>query len=160
MRFQPWIFALAAPALLSGCNVNKGILKVTDAYVQMNPVEGAPSALYFTVHGGPKDTELLSVVSEYVIKIEMHESGKDAKTGAMKMTPVEKVAIPAETNVEFKPGGRHVMLWGMNRVPVQTGKLEVEFVFGNGERQPVEVPIRKMGEAAPATNASHDGGHQ
>lgn len=156
MRFQPWMIALTAPAILSGCNAQKDVLKITDAYVNLNPVEGAPSAFYFTVHGGPKATSLLSVVSEDVIKIEMHESTKDPKTGVMSMSPIASVDIPADGKVEFKPGGKHVMLWGLNRVPVQTGTLEIEFVFGNGERQVVEAPVRSMASDAPSDSKGHD----
>lgn len=158
MKSMKWTLIAAAPlALLAGCVDQGSVLKVTDARVKLNPVENGPSAMYFTVHGGNKDTTLVEVLSEDVIRIEIHESGKDPKTGMMTMTPVNNVPIPAGGKVEFKPGGRHVMLWGMNRVPIQTGKLEVQFVFANGDRQLAEVPLQKAGEDAPAmTGAKMD----
>lgn len=142
--------------LLASCNVEKDILKVEDARVALNPVEGRPSALYFTIHGGPKDADLLSVVSEDVIRIEIHETVKDEETGAMRMVPLEKVAVPAGEDVVFKQGGKHVMLWGMNRVPIQMGELDVEFIFSNGDRQAVTAPVASMGGEKP-TETSETG---
>jgi periplasmic copper chaperone A len=81
---------LAAPFLamaVAGCGPTPQ-LRVHDAVVKLSPVDSNPSAMYFTILGGPKDVYLMSVTSTSVLRTEMHESKMDAKTGAMTMEPL------------------------------------------------------------------------
>lgn len=142
--------ALAAAfsiALLSSCSP-PAQLRVNDVVVKLSPVTTNPSVMYFTVHGGPKDVNLLSVSSNSVIRMEMHESGKDPKTGMMTMTPIKSVAVPAKGRVDFKQGGKHVMVYGVNLPARRLNELEVQFLFSNGDRIEVTAPIQPMGDGA------------
>ena len=69
--------------------------------IKLNPVDSNPSAMYFTVLGGPKEVYLLSVTSTSVIRTEMHESGVDPKTGPMTMSKIDRVKIPVDGKVEL-----------------------------------------------------------
>ena len=102
--------------------------------VILSPVDSNPAALYFTIHGGPEKVYLNSVLSRSVIRSEVHESKVDPKTGMVTMEPTRKIEIPAKGTVEFKRGGKHVMLWGVNRPARQLKELEAEFIFSNGDR--------------------------
>ncbi len=146
------ILAAFSLILLSSCGPTPQ-LRVDDAVVKLSPVTTNPSALYFTVHGGPADLKLLSVTSRSAIRTEMHESGKDPKTGMMTMTPIRTVPVPADATVKFAPGGKHVMVWGINLPARRLNELETEFLFSNGDRILVEVPIQPMG----GTDAEHKG---
>jgi periplasmic copper chaperone A len=124
-------------------------LRVDQAKLVLSPVDSNPSALYFTVHGGEKDADLLFVVSDSAIRTEMHESGMDKETGAMTMTPLEKVTIPAKGKVFFKQGGKHVMVWGVNLKARRLGEIGLEFVFSNGERILVDGVVEEMDGTIP-----------
>jgi periplasmic copper chaperone A len=124
-------------------------LKVNDAVVFLNPVDSAPSALYFTVSGGMKDVRLMRVVSPSVIRTEMHESKKDAATGAMTMAAMNEVPIPAKGKVEFKRGGKHVMMWGVNLKARRLGEMVTEYVFSNGDRILVDAEVKEMDGSIP-----------
>jgi periplasmic copper chaperone A len=119
-------------------------LSVTDAVVKLSPVDQNPSALYFTINGGPAEVELLRVTSPSVIRTEMHDSITDPKTGMLSMKPLERVKVPANSKVEFKRGSKHVMLFGVNLVARRLQKLDAEFVFSNGDRIAVTAPIEKI----------------
>lgn len=136
---------LAAMAALSSCGQGP-VLAIRDPVVRLNPIESNPSALYFTIHGGPEPTTLENVLSPSAIRVAMHESVRDPATGVSSMKPLLRVPIPADTDVEFRPGGKHVMLYGINLPARRLNEIEVTFVFGNGARLPVTIPIEPLGD--------------
>jgi copper(I)-binding protein len=129
-------------------------LMVRDAVVKLSPVDNNPSALYFTIEGGQSEVQLLRVVSKSVVRAEMHESVSDPKTGMMTMRPIQRITIPADGKVVFKRGGKHVMLWGVNRIARRLEKLEAEFIFSNGDRIIVTAPLEKIA-AGEGDHAAH-----
>lgn len=142
------IFAAAAVLALSACG-SPPKLRVDEARLILSPVDSAPSGLYFTVHGGEKDVQLFRVVSDSAIRSEMHETGTDPKTGAMTMTPQDKILIPAKSKVAFKQGGKHVMMWGVNLRARKLGEMPLEFVFSNGDRILVDAVVQEVDGTIP-----------
>ena len=140
--------ALFSCMALTACG-NPPKLRVDEAKLILSPVDSNPSALYFNVHGGEEDVDLLFVVSDSAIRTEIHETGKDEKTGAMTMTPQKKVHIPAKKTVKFERGGKHVMIWGVNLVARRLGEIELEFVFSNGKRILYEAVVQEMDGTIP-----------
>ncbi len=138
---------IACMALASCAPPHK--LRVDEAKLVLSPVDSNPSALYFTVHGNQEDVDLMFVVTDSAIRTEMHESGVDKETGAMSMTPLKKVTIPAKGKVVFKPGGKHVMVWGVNLKARRLGEIGLEFVFSNGDRILVDAVVEEMDGTIP-----------
>jgi copper(I)-binding protein len=132
-------------------------LRVHDAVVKLSPVDSNPSAMYFTILGGPQDVYLLSATSTSVIRTEMHESKADPETGAMTMAPMSRVLIPADGKVEFKRGGKHVMVWGLNKVGRRLGEIEVQFLFSNNERILVDARVEEIDGREPDEKTGHSG---
>jgi periplasmic copper chaperone A len=124
-------------------------LRVDGVKLVLSPVDSNPSALYFTIHGGVSDNKLLAVNSPSVIRMEMHESAMDASTGMMTMTPLKDVPVPARSKVQFKQGGKHVMVWGANLKARKLGEMETEFLFGNGDRIVVDAVVEEMDGTIP-----------
>ncbi|MEG8056595.1 copper chaperone PCu(A)C [Sphingomonas sp. 22L2VL55-3] len=62
----------------------------------------------------------------------MHETMD--KGGMSTMTPLAKVEIPANTDVAFAPGGRHVMLFDMNSGIKPADRVTLTFAFADGTR--------------------------
>lgn len=148
---------LAAPIMLSflaSCGPTPQ-LRVHDAVVKLSPVDSNPSAMYFTIRGGPKDVYLMSVTSPSVLRTEMHESKMDPKTGAMTMAPLDRVFVPADGKVEFKRGGKHVMVWGVNLIGRRSGELEAQFLFSNNERILVKAKVEEMDGREPDEKTGH-----
>lgn len=138
------IAAGIALALLAGCQPPAQLL-VEKAYIQLSPVKDNPSALYFTVRGGPADTQLRSVTSAYIQRLEMHETVEE--NGMSMMKPITAVPVPTRSVVKFEPGGRHVMVWGLDNAALKAGKAEFEFSFSNGERILADAVINKIAPA-------------
>jgi copper(I)-binding protein len=125
---------------------------VDQAWVRVSPNKDSPSAAYFTVHGGEVATTLRGVLTDRAVRAEMHESMK-GDGGMMSMKPIDSVDIPAKGTVAFAPGGKHVMLWGLNQDAVDQGKMPMTFLFSNGDRIIVDAVVQKPGGGAtPASN--------
>jgi hypothetical protein len=56
---------------------------------------------------------LLSATAEVATSVELHETKMEG--GLMSMSPVTAIEIPANGQVELKPGGYHLMLIGLTR---------------------------------------------
>lgn len=141
-------FAGLAAIFLTSCGQGD-ILLVKDVVVNLSPVDGNPSSGYATIQGGPDDVTLVSVTSDDVMRMEMHETVEE--DGMAMMKPLEKVAIPAGDTVKFKPGGKHLMIWGVGGGSVAQGTLKMLFIFSNDDRIEVNAVIKQAGAAASDT---------
>ncbi len=146
----------AAALLLTSCGPTQQ-LKVKEAVLTLSPVDSNPSALHFSVYGGPEDAQLLRVSSPSAIRVEMHDVTVDAKTGAVSMAPMDRVLIPAGEKVAFKKGGKHVMMWGVNTIPRKLGEIETEFLFSNNERILVKARVQEIDGSDPDEKKAIDG---
>ncbi len=132
-------------------------LKVKEAVLTLSPVDSNPSAVHFNVYGGPEDVYLLRVSSPSAIRTEMHDVGVDPKTGAVTMSPMDRVLIPAGETVAFKKGGKHVMMWGVNIIPRRLGEIETEFLFSNNVRILVKARVQEVDGSDPDEKKAIDG---
>lgn len=136
-------FSVLAAVVLSGCAPDP-ILRVDDAWVRLAANSKSPAAAYFTVYGGPKGDRLLDVSSPVVIRTELHESMTGGGMASMK--PLETgIDIPAGGGVEFKPGGKHAMMYNVNPGIVPPRTLPMIFVFASGERITVDARVVPAG---------------
>jgi copper(I)-binding protein len=122
---------LLVPALLvTGACQQKKEIRVTGGWVRLSAVRANPSAAYFTLHGGAKDATLVSVTSPVAIRAEMHESMNTG--GMMSMAPLKTVTLPASGTIEFKPGGKHVMLYYVNPGVKPGWTMDLRYTFADG----------------------------
>lgn len=145
---------IAAPALLSACAPARP-LYVDQAWIRLSPNKDMPSAGYFIVHGGKEPVKLLSVTTPMALRVELHESMNEGGLATMK--PISSIDIPAKTDVKFAPGGKHMMIWGINPAALQAGKITLTFTFSNGDRILFDAVIQKTGAGTPSADAGqHD----
>lgn len=143
MRALAVLAALSAVAL-TGCAPDP-VLNVRDAWVRLPATPGNPGAAYFYVSGGPKTERLMTVSSPVVIRSEMHESM--AKGGMMTMKPIEGgVEVPAGGFVEFKPGGKHVMMFNINPGIQPPRTVQMIFTFASGARITSDAQVKLAGD--------------
>lgn len=133
-----------AGAVLAGCQ--QAELTVTDASVQLPVISGRPGAAYFIVKGGAQATSLVAVSSPAAIRAEMHEMKDEG--GMMTMAPLKDVAVPAGGTVEFKSGGKHVMLFDISPSVRAGGSFPLRLSFADGKTIEVNAAARAAGDAA------------
>lgn len=160
MRFSPFgrtMAMLAVPMALVSC-ADPQPLYIDQAWIQLNPNPSAPAAGYFVVHGGEQPVQLLRVTSDGAMQIDMHQS--IMTDGMMTMEPVNSVDVPAKGTVQFEPGGRHLMIHGINPAYLEQGKLTLTMLFSNNDRLIVDAQIKGAPAKSPAKAApDHDMGN-
>jgi periplasmic copper chaperone A len=156
MRAPISFFALAAPLALAACG-DPAPTYIDQAWVRLSPNKDTPSAGYFVAHGGDAATQLRGVLTDYALKVEMHESMNH--DGMTMMQKLDSVDIPAKTKVSFAPGGKHLMIWGVNDTAISRGKMTFTFLLANGDRLLVDAVIQKPGAAAPAPKPEEPKAH-
>lgn len=100
---------VTALSLVAACATEQAPLVASDVVVT-RPGRGAQmSAGYFTLSNNTADTITIDrVASPEFESVAMHESVLE--DGISRMYPLATVAIPAGESVQFKPGGKHLML--------------------------------------------------
>lgn len=89
-------------------------LKIKNVWVRP-AAKSANSALYFVLqNNGSKPDTLIGAESKLADIVEVHESYK-RDNDRMGMRPAGKLAINPKSELEFKPGGFHVMLLDLQK---------------------------------------------
>lgn len=159
MKFLPLVpFALASLSL-SGCHENLvegAVLHISSGYIELGATPDRPAAGYFTVEGGEQPVDLVAVTADLAQRVDMHESVKE--NGMMMMKPLRSVPVPAKGEMQFAPGGKHLMIWNINPAAIEAGRLPMVFVFTNKDRILFDLTIKKPVTAAGAADATTAGG--
>ena len=99
--------------LLTACG-GSGDIKVKKVWARA-AMQGENSATYFILtNGSGQADELLGASSDVAEAVEVHLSAMDAN-GMMTMTKQDAVSLPVDAEIQFAPGGLHVMLIGLTR---------------------------------------------
>jgi copper(I)-binding protein len=140
--------AMAMLAGTAGCDDPPPVY-VDGGYVRLNANPQAPSAGYFTIHAGADPVVLRDITTDEAVRLEIHESMTQGSMASMKK--VAALDVPARGSVKLEPGGKHIMLWGVNRQAIADGKMTFSFIFSNGDRILVDAVVQKPdGSAANA----------
>jgi len=141
--------ALLAPLLiLTGCHMRNAEPKVTEAWVRLPAVAGQPAAAYFTIQGGRSAKTLVRMESALATKAEMHRN-MPGMAGMTSMAPLDHVDLPAGGTVQFKPGGNHAMLFGLDPEVKPGTAVPIRFGFSDGTTAEAEAKTVPAGGDAP-----------
>lgn len=137
--------------LLSACGADKGI-EVHEAWIR--PVaEGDNGAVYFIIHNHSSRTdELVGISAEIAAAAEIHES--KMRGDVMQMKKLESLPLEAYAEIEFGPGGLHVMLVDLSSDLKRGDEIEIVLHFSNHEDIKVTVPVRES--SLPEDHSSED----
>lgn len=140
--------ATACAALaVSACNGTADEPRVTveDAVVTLPAVPGRPGAAYFELRANRTPTNLVSLTSPLVQRIELHQN-KD-KGGMRKITSPEDLSFSGSGRLEFEPGGKHAMLFGISKSVKPGDSIPLTFTVDPAPAVTVEAEVRGPGEA-------------
>ncbi|MBK6495406.1 MAG: copper chaperone PCu(A)C [Gemmatimonadetes bacterium] len=74
--------------------------------------------------------------------LELHEMKRD--NGMMRMSPVARIEIPAHGEVALRPGGLHLMIFGL-KAPLTVGDtVALTLTFDDGKTLSLKAPVRAM----------------
>ena len=142
--------AIAAPAAFADVTVTQPWVRGT---VPPQKATGAFMRLQSTT-----DAKLVAASSPAAKLVEIHEMAM--VNNVMRMRPVAEVALPAGKSVDFKPGGYHIMLMGIEHQLKDGDSVPITLTVRNadGKTQTIEVkaPVRALTARAPTQGMSHD----
>lgn len=143
MKKTKLISALLLTALMvAACGGASGELTVKDAWARPASA-GENGAAYFVIeNGSAEDDTLLGASSEIAAATEVHMSMM-MDGGVMSMQPQESVPAPANSKVEFKPGGLHVMFVSLTQDLKVGDTITLTLNFKEAGTFTVEVPIKE-----------------
>jgi len=135
------LVVMAALALVAGACGGDATLDVADAWAR--PAIGPNGAVYLTIDGGEADTALTAAAAsaDVAAEIELHQT-VIRDDGAMGMTQIFRVDIPAQSTVMMVPGGLHVMLLDLAK-PLELGDtFDLTLTFDDGTDLITTVEVR------------------
>lgn len=98
-------------------------------------------AVYMLLHNhSTEDDALIGVSSDVATAAEMHLSQMNAD-GVMEMTQQESIALPADGEVELKPGSYHIMLVGLKQDLNVGDEITLTLHFMHHEDITLTVPV-------------------
>ena len=130
----------AAPMATSARKPAGDVVGIMNAWVRETDAAAKANAGYMTlINVAPEEVTLVKIESDAFEKIEMHEMA--TVDGLMAMRQITDLAIPANGQVQFAPGGWHLMLNGP-RQHLTTGQVvDMTLVFKSGMKQQVSVNV-------------------
>ncbi|MEZ5955870.1 MAG: copper chaperone PCu(A)C [Hyphomonadaceae bacterium] len=122
-----------------------------DAWAAPTPAGVDVAAGYMTItnSAGAAD-HLLSATSQRAQRVEVHEMSMDG--GVMRMRQLERLEIPAHGEMQLRPGGNHLMFFGIHEPFEQGQEIPVRLVFEHAGAIDVTLPVRRT---APADHNGH-----
>jgi periplasmic copper chaperone A len=137
---------LGAP-MLGACHREPKTVGADHAWIRLAAVPGRPAAAYLTVHGGAGPARLVAIDSDLAGSSELHQSMKDGDMASMKR--IDGVDVPAGATVSFRPGGYHIMLFGMSPQARPGGAAKLVLRFAKGPTVETAAKLVGAGDAAP-----------
>lgn len=121
-------------------------LTAQDAWIRLLPT---PTLAAYLTLSNPTDKPIrvLGVSTPVALKAEFHETrtvsstdhgGHDETT----MVPLREVIVPARGKLEFKPGGKHIMLLGVKRTLKEGEKVPLVFRLEGGKSLTVQAVVK------------------
>lgn len=128
--------ACGEPALIRA-RAQIGALEITDAFAR-EPIIQASGAAYLTIHntGTVADTLLMAQSPE----------AAGAVFHGQSMSHLEQLPIPPGGTVALAPGGTHLMLTDLARMPAVGDSLTLILDFARAGRLRFKVPVRPVTE--------------
>lgn len=109
-------FVLASMFLLSACGAtDAGTGVEAHDYWARTALKDGNSAAYMLLHNHSTENDaLVGASSDIAASVEIHLSEMTAD-GVMRMIPQESIALPADGELELKPGSYHIMIIGLKQ---------------------------------------------
>jgi copper(I)-binding protein len=114
-----------------------------DVWVREAPA-GRPTTAVFLVltNSGATARHVVSGATAAADTLELHEMKRDGNM--MQMSPVARITIPAGGDVTLRPGGLHLMLFGLRRPLVAGDTIRVSLTLDDGTKLDVPAAVRAM----------------
>jgi copper(I)-binding protein len=115
-----------------------------DAWIRQ-PIAGRDvTAAYLVVDNhGAAPRAIVGAASDVAKALELHEMKMD--NGMMRMSRVERIEVPPHGSAELKPGGFHIMMFGLERPLAAGAEVPLTLLLDDGTKVAVTAVVRTAG---------------
>ena len=115
-------------------------MRTEGAWARQPASRDVTAAYLVLVNERDRPTRVVSAASSLAKTVELHEMSMEG--AMMRMRQVTGIDLPPKSRVELKPGGLHLMVFGLTR-PLAAGDcLPLVLTFADGTRLSVEADVR------------------
>jgi len=128
--------------------------ELTGAWVRALPPTQSVTAAYLTV-SNPGDTDLVvtGATADVAGAVEIHTSRE--VDGMLRMEQLQSLRVTAGKTVELAPGGAHLMLLDLERMPAPGEPVRLCLQLASGEEACTVAPATKAAPSGDAVDHSH-----
>jgi hypothetical protein len=145
-RHAPLLVALALPALPALARA-QGVT-VRDAWVREAAAGRAVTAAFLTLaNAGDRPIALVRGTASVGDTLELHEMKRDG--AMMRMSPVQRIEVPAKGETALRPGDLHLMIFGLKAPLAPNDTVRLTLTFDNGSTVKVAAPVRAAQRTMP-----------
>lgn len=135
---------LALSALPARVHAQATTVVAHDAWVREAMGARKVTAVFLTLENtGTASRSVVSGTADVAETLELHEMVRDGTM--MKMSPVKSIEVPAGARTELKPGGLHLMLFGLKRTLAAGDSVRVTLAMDDGSTLAITAGVRKPG---------------
>jgi copper(I)-binding protein len=140
---KPWIVAAAAVLLpLAAAAQQPTALELEGAWVRALPPSQENTAAYLTVRNpGEVAVTIVGGSAGIAQTVEIHTTREI--DGYMRMEQLLELSVPAGQSVQLAPGGTHLMLMGLSRMPVPGESVQLCLELAAGGPVCAAAEVRK-----------------
>lgn len=132
------VAVLALPAVARAQGVT-----VRDVWVREAAAGRAVTAAFLTLaNAGDKPVALVRGTASVGDTLELHEMKRDG--AMMRMSPVQRIEVPAKGETALRPGGLHLMIFGLKAPLAPSDTVQLTLTFDDGSTVKVAAPVRAM----------------
>ncbi len=117
-----------------------GDLEVHGAYSFAPPTQSEAAGYFTIVNGGRQPDTLLGIASPIAAGAMLHGQVQDG--GMVRMTHLEAPVVPAGDSLVLRPGGTHLMLMTLDRLPRPGDSIPVTLTFARAGTVSLMLPVR------------------
>lgn len=121
------------------------LITVTNAWVRAMPPSFKHTAAYLTINNGSSEKiKLIGVTTDAAATGELHTM--DLANGQMKMKQIDHIVVQKNDSIDLKPGGKHIMLIGLNRPLNEGDKVSLTLIFDKDVKKDFLAEVKKSGK--------------
>lgn len=144
--------ALACPQMVLAHD-----LSVSDGWSRAGAPTARTGAAFVTLKGGHAAEDLVGAESPQAEKVELHTHLND--NGVMRMREVESIAILPDQATVLKPGGLHLMMFGLKAPLTEGSHFPMTLRFRNSPPITVEIAVHGAAAMGNTGNTADDHSH-
>ena len=132
----------------------KADIVISDAWVRPTAEGQSVTGAYLKITSD-KPVKLIGASTKSASSVEVHEMTMDGDI--MRMRQLSELSIPANTIVDLKPGGLHLMLMGVPK-NIEVGSLvsmNLNFLLQDGKKKTLTIQVKAKNPNTDANIESH-----